>query len=263
MKRIFPVFLALGLILGIWSGKSLAYTETYQDDTLVQASVTGSSYTKDYWYDIIGGNEYNISQIGVTWNGDDIIISIYTNTSGNRISGDYVADVALDLDQNDVWETGIVLKNDDRGSTYSANSMYTFGNSNNDHWQISDNYTGGVYGTSYDHSNNPNSTGTHDPYDPPVLLKTAAAPISDDPVTVNWEGIPSGSPTAYLITLTLTGVNADGDWNAFDLLWATQTCANDTQYIQAYSPVPIPGSLLLLGTGILGLGLLGRRRKRG
>jgi hypothetical protein len=259
MKRIFPVFLVLGLILGLWSSQSLAYTQTFQDETLVQASGSGSGYTGGVWYDIIGGNEYDISKIEVTWNGSEVIIDIHTNTSGNRIGTDYVADVALDLDQNGVWETGIVLKNDDRSSSYNVNTMYTFGNSNNNHWQISDEYPGGVYGTNYDRSNNPNQAGAHDPYDPPVLLKTTATPISDDSVTVNWEA--DGSPTPYLLTLTLTGVNAGGDWNSFDLLWATQTCANDTQYIQA--TVPIPGSLLLLGTGILGLGLLGWRRKRG
>ena len=75
MKRIFPLFLALGLILGLWSSQSLAYyTQIYQDKTLVQANLTGGEYIECNWYDIIGGNEYNISKIDVTWDANDVII---------------------------------------------------------------------------------------------------------------------------------------------------------------------------------------------
>ncbi|MFZ2087435.1 MAG: VPLPA-CTERM sorting domain-containing protein, partial [Desulfobaccales bacterium] len=77
-----------------------------------------------------------------------------------------------------------------------------------------------------------------------------------------WGSAPNGSPTTYLLTLTMGGVNAIVDWKAFDVLWGNQTCANDTQYIQAAAPAPLPASVFLLGSGILGLGLVGWRRKK-
>lgn len=57
----------------------------------------------------------------------------------------------------------------------------------------------------------------------------------------------------YLITLTF---NAPPN-GEFDYLWATALCANDV----VYSPVPIPGSLVLLGSVLLGLVGVGLRKK--
>ena len=263
MSRIIPFFLTLGLMLGMGSSQSLAYTQEYLDNTLVQASDSGSGYIQDHWYDIIGNNNYELYKIDVTWSGTDVIIGIYTNTSGSRIGSDYVADIAIDLDQNGVWETGIVLKNVNRASSYDNNTLYTFSNTNNSHWLISDNFSNipGTYGKNYDRSNDPNPAGNHDPYDPPVLLTTNVTPISSQTITAVWGVAPNDSPTSYLLTLTLTGVNEDGDWNNFDILWGTQTCANDTMYAQVHAP--IPASVFLLGSGLLGLSLVGWRRKTG
>ena len=262
MSRIIPFFLTLGLMLGMWTNQSLAYTQTYLDNTLIQASGSSSVYTQGQWYDTIGGNNYELYKIDVTWSGNDVIIDIYTNTSGNRISGDYVADLALDLDQNGYWETGIVLKNNDR-TTLDNNTLYTFSNANNDQWQVADDFSslGGVWGTKYDRSNNPNPAGSHDPYDPPVRLITDVTPISSQTITASWGVAPNGSPTSYLLEITLAGVNLNGDWNDFDILWGTQTCANDTMYAQVHTP--IPASVFLLGSGLLGLSLVGWRRKMG
>ena len=46
--------------------------------------------------------------------------------------------------------------------------------------------------------------------------------------------------------------------NQMGIFWATGTCANDV--VQG-AVVPIPTTILLLGSGLLGFGLLGRRRK--
>jgi hypothetical protein len=57
----------------------------------------------------------------------------------------------------------------------------------------------------------------------------------------------------YLITINF----APAPGGEYDYLWGTARCANDV----VYSAAPIPGSLVLLGSGILGLVGIGLRKK--
>jgi len=64
-----------------------------------------------------------------------------------------------------------------------------------------------------------------------------------------------GLVLAPLANVTLNGTNWTGE-----IITGKQLTINLTD---AYNPVPLPASALLLGSGLLGLGLLGWRRKRG
>ncbi|MDL1966306.1 MAG: PEP-CTERM sorting domain-containing protein, partial [Candidatus Desulfofervidus auxilii] len=76
-------------------------------------------------------------------------------------------------------------------------------------------------------------------------------------VTINISSSPSG---LWEWTLTIDkNLFESGDLdNQMGIFWATGTCANDV--VQG-AVVPIPTTILLLGSGLLGFGLLSRRKK--
>lgn len=88
---------------------------------------------------------------------------------------------------------------------------------------------------------------------------------SSDVGDVKFTGWLNGTPvftTTYSSTWTFPqglalGAYGDAFYYGFSL-----TCANDVLYGQASIPTPEPGTLLLLGAGVLGLAAVGRSRGR-
>jgi hypothetical protein len=246
MKKVLCMLFMGLLLVGVTCGPALAdYTQTFNDTTYVRQAGTQN------WMDVVGdANHYNILYTSVTWSDDDVTIKIRTNNNGNPLfpSLDKIADVAIDLDENGVWDTGIVLKDHIEGTkSFTAGQVYS--NLANTNWNFFPTYGSSGVADSYDTNNTPG--GPYNPANIPLLLNSGNSSYNG---SVSW---PASSPTDIIITLN--DINTDGSWNSFKFLWASETCGNDTQ--SNNFAVPLPGAVLLLGAGMVRLVAYARRRE--
>jgi hypothetical protein len=234
-------------------GGAAAYTETLTDTTLVfpyfkNGASPGYGYTT--WTDIIGdetvstGSEWDIKRMAVTWSGANLEMQIYTNYPQAGLDGSGQADIALG--HNGVFDIGIKMSGVDLGKVYTVTSWYDPGSNppfswNNGSW---------IYGGLYDQAS---------PKIPDVQIASGINNLGT--ATVNWVLLPTGSDTTYMLDIIFpTGFNASGDWNSFDFEVGSGTCGNEVMAGTA-SHTPVPASVLLLGTGLVGLVCLRWRRK--
>ena len=242
------LLMVLAGIMFIWSGSVLAYTI---DDTVKvgKGTTKGNESSAIEWLDHIGSN-FDTKGIDVNMTGSNIIITMYTKFDGlYTYSGDnfYAADLGLDLDLDGRYEYGVVLTHGTGGDQDYSAALYKDGTwkSSYDVWEGK---TGNIifdYGEFY-----PEPSSNREAW-----VKMEGGTKKGD-VTINI----SSDSGLWEWTLTIDKNLFDsGDWrNQMGIFWATGTCANDV--VQG-AVVPIPTTILLLGSGLLGFGLLGRRRK--
>ncbi|HEC68028.1 MAG TPA: hypothetical protein ENI35_04355 [Candidatus Desulfofervidus auxilii] len=245
MKKFFLMLLAG--VMFIWSGSVLAYTI---DDTVnVGKGNTHKSESDPLsWLDYIGAN-FDTKGIDVNMSGSNIIITMYTKFDGlYTYSGDdfTAADLGLDLNLDGTYEYGVVLTHGTGGHQDYSAALYKDGTwkSSYDVWE--GNTTANMeYGEFY-----PEPSSNREAW-----VKMVGGTEKGD-VTIN---ISSDSGLWKWTLIIDKGQFDSGDLdNQMGIFWATGTCANDV--VQG-AVVPIPTTILLLGSGLLGFGLLGRRRK--
>jgi hypothetical protein len=242
MKRLTCLALAVFLMAGLAVSGAWAYT--FPNNTLVESYNGHKPYNwNGYWHDVIGETSiyetYGADLAGKT-------LTIYTNWGGAGFTdhGAVTADLFIDTNLNGTWDAAIRLDGANQGKIYYNPAFKT----SEDFFASQ---TSLVYG------------GRYDPSAPkPVPAQATSNPDPTDTSLVTWTHL-TGNPN-WSIAINLTNVN-DFDPNRFAFIWATGTCANDTAegHVGIFgSQVPLPSTLLLLGSGLVGLACLGGRKFR-
>lgn len=195
------------------------------------------------WTDIIADplTGWDLKGVGVNWTADKVQLKIYTDYPEAGLDSAGQADIALG--HNGVFDYGIKMSGPDLGKIYAVTAWTKTTDNpplqwNNGNW---------IYAGKYDQSA---------PQDPLVLIASGTVVG-----TANLSRESGGSLSTYAINVEFDRNLSSVNWDQFNFQLGNGQCANDWMAGSASeSPVPIPGTLFLLGSGLLAI-CLTRRRK--
>ena len=230
MKRTVSVACALVLLLGLWVSGALANTYDIQNNTLVSRSDNTTVFQNARTNPIQDSSAPYFIIYGADWNANAKTLTIFTDWSPTHdgVDGVTTADLFISLGCNSTYDYAIGLDTSRAGKIYDGAITYSSAPS------------GYIFGYDY------NVAGQR----VPVLM----ADYKGTTTTPVWTAGGSGDEYAWSVTVDLSGLGISGP---FGFLFAPATCANGPMA----ACVPIPPSVLLMGSGLLGLGLVGWRRR--
>jgi hypothetical protein len=230
MKKISKVLLLLILPVFLMAGSAMAFTI---DDPVIPGE-NHSSWTADR----IGGIIFELYGIDVSFSGNDLLIDIYTNYTGPHQVGSWVTfagDLALDVDG-----TGY-----NYGVAFTDNEGLLVGKCyENATWNLSNGYAPSGYIYHIDQI---------------VTLESGTATSLMSSVVWNpWDTESSDAIADWQIHVEIEDFRDLVTAPELGIFYATANCAND--YGEGQVPIPEPATMLLFGSGLIGLAGLGRKK---
>jgi hypothetical protein len=232
MKRLLTISLALMLLSGLGVSGAMGFNYTVLNNTDIQDSTGNWDAWNGRTNPIQAAPNDFFNTYGADWAGG--VLTIYSKWSpirNNVFAGIVTADLLIDKNSDGFWDFSVGLDPGTNGAPIRINNLYTGG----------DIFTTpvGTYGI------NVNQASPH-----PIVT---GKPNQETQVFVPVVWNPSTKDGTDMVSVTLGNLVGD----QFTFMWASGTCGNGP----IEGKVPLPPSLLLLGSGLLGLGLL-RFRKR-
>ncbi|WP_045220253.1 PEP-CTERM sorting domain-containing protein [Desulfonatronum thioautotrophicum] len=249
-------FLLLALFFFTTNGHALGIALTFHD-TEVQASRSGSGYTKDGWSETIGvpslfgenSIEFTVADSG------EFTIDLFTNfdPENSQAHGAEIGDLFLIAGENrdnyfafdlSAWNNGSTSFYRET-ETLTSNNVYQGGNN-----------SGYVFGVNYRivGEEQPFYTGPIVRMDGGTAVFTATiarTPNATQPYYTYTINNPLQSGTPFLFSDLLQAMDLQrGD--TVDFVWA-HTCGNAVMIAQGTIVTPEPGTIMLLGLGLVGL----------